>query len=118
VSAQISVRSRATRVPIQLLGADGRHGNHWGVDIWFARGRLRVWNEGGIRVRTFVSGGSARPPFAPELRVAADFQDAPARYMQFVWDNIADYLTKGMPLSYRAEEAIHGMRLVDAVRRL
>ena len=115
VSAQMSVRNGAQRVPIQLLGVDGREGNHWDVDIWFSRGRLRIWNEAGIRVRTYVPAGGARPPFAPELRVDADFQDFPARYMNHVWDDLAAHLSSGKPLCYSAQDSSDGLNLLAAV---
>lgn len=114
ISAQMSVRIGSERVSVQLIGADGRVGNHWDVDIWFARGRLRVWNEGGIRVRTYVPAREAPLPFAPELRVATEFHDAPARYMAFVWRNLADHLLTGEQLHYQASDAIDGTRLVEA----
>jgi len=117
VSAQMSVRNGAQRVPIQLVGIDGREGNHWDVDIWFVRGRLRVWNEDGIRVQTYVPSEGARPPFAPELRRGAYFHDSPARYLQFVWDDVAEHLSSRAPLRYRAEDASDGMRLLDAVAK-
>ena len=113
VSGILEVESNGRRIPITLLGADGRLANVFELDLLFADGRLRIWNEGGLRMRIY--GAAARPAggIATEFRVEHDFHDNPPRHMLAVWRNLADHLLTGAALCCRAEDTIDGMRLVE-----
>lgn len=116
ISVQMSVRWGGRRVPILLMGADGREGGQWSVDIVFERGRLRVWNEEGIRVQ-ILAPDEEGAVYGPELRPIDDFHDRPAAYMTYVWSNLADHLGDGAPLLGRAEETADGLALLAAAAR-
>jgi len=113
VSVQMSVCCGGRRVPILLLGGDGREGSQWGVDIVFERGRLKVWNEDGIRVQILAPATDVAV-YAPEVRPIDDFHDKPAVYMTYVWQNLADHLSDGTPLLTRAEQTEDGLKLLAA----
>ncbi len=112
VSVQMSVRAAGRRVPILLTGVDGRVSNQWAVDIMFQKGRLRIWNDDGIRLETYAPASDVAA-YAPELRSSIKFHDKPARYMELVWRNIADHLANGAALHATAHQNEEGLRLLE-----
>ena len=105
VSAAIEVQSKGRRVPVVIIGVDGRRRFAFDVEIVFETSRMRVWNEDGIRIQISGAGPQA----------LTEFHDKPARHMQCVWRNLADNLLDNTPLLCRAAETLPGAVLIDAV---
>ena len=116
LSAFLDVRTGDRLAPVQILGVDGREQTVFDVEISFTEGRLRIWDEAGMRVRletaTALSGG-----FAPEQRLSHEHHDWPPSTMATVWSNLVDHLASNAPINCVGEDTLAGMLLVDAVSR-
>jgi predicted dehydrogenase len=105
ISALLEVRGGDGPVPVSLTGVDGRLQFVFDVEIVFSTGRIRIWNEDGIRVRVSGENGS----------LISEFHDEPARHMQYVWKNLADSLSSDVPLLCGATDTLPGAILIDAI---
>jgi predicted dehydrogenase len=114
VSGTLTVKGPTGSVTITVTGVDGRRANLFETDILFTGGRLRVWNEGGIRWQIFGPGPAAAHG-GRELHVIQQSHDNPPRHMLAVWRNIADHLSKGQPLLCGAPDTLAGSALVEAI---
>jgi len=115
VSAAITLQSNGARIPIALTGVDRARLLMFEVDILFTEGRLRIWNEQGLRLQIFTRAPSSAKGVAPELHCQSEFHDHPARHLALVWRNLADHLLAGAPLLCPAADTLNGMALVEAV---
>ncbi len=116
LSAFLEIQSGNQLVPVQVLGIDGREQTVFDVEISFSEGRLRVWDEDGMRV--CLDTVAALPGgFAPELRRSREHHDSPPAAMGTVWSNLADHLASGAPVNCSGNDVLAGLSLIDAVDR-
>jgi predicted dehydrogenase len=105
VSAMMQVRAADGPVPILIRGVDSRLDYIFDFEIIYNTSRMHVWNDDGIRVRISDENNN----------FISEFHDKPARYMQYVWENLIGVLSDRMKPVFDVSGILPGASLIEAV---